>query len=138
MPLENHLPSHPALAITARILFSSLFLISGVTHFTNIPYYVGLTPEIIPFPVFWTLVSGVIELVGAMMILTNWRPRLGGLLLLLFLLPVTFLVHGYEMLNASEAAERLNQQAHFLKGIALMGAALLVTQLGVTSPTSTT
>lgn len=135
MPLENYLPNHPALAIAARILFSSLFLISGVTHFTNIPYYVGLTPEIIPFPVFWTLVSGVIELVGAIMILTNWHPRLGGLLLLIFLLPVTFLVHGYEMLNAPEAAERLNQQAHFLKGIALMGAALLVTQLGVTSPT---
>lgn len=130
---DDALPNHPSLAMVGRVLFSSLFLLSGVTHFTNIPYYVALTPQVVPFPIFWTLVSGAIELVGALMILFNYRPRLGAWLIILFLVPVTIIVHGYEMIFADDAAERLNQQAHFLKGLALMGGALLITQLGVSA-----
>lgn len=132
MIADDRLPSHPSLTIAARVLFTSLFLLSGVTHFTNIAYYVSLMPEAVPYPVFWTLISGVIELAGAAMILFNWRPRLGGWLLVVFLLPVTIVVHGYEMLYAETEVLRALQQAHFLKGFALMGAALLITQLGVT------
>ena len=100
MLAENQLPNHPILTLVARALFTSLFLISGVTHFTNIPYYVSLMHEAIPFRVQLTLVSGVVELAGAVMILFNWRPRLGGWLLVLFLIPVTIVVHGYEMIYA--------------------------------------
>ncbi len=127
---EDRLPNGPALTLAARVLFTSLFFLSGVTHFTNIPYYVSLMPEAIPYQTFWILSSAFVELAGAAMILFNWRARLGGWLLALFLVPVTVLVHGYEMLHADTEAMRLMQQAHFLKGIALTGAALLVTQLG--------
>ncbi|MEM6934364.1 MAG: DoxX family membrane protein [Pseudomonadota bacterium] len=132
MLADNRLPNHPILTLAARVLFTSLFLLSGVTHFTNIPYYVSLMPEAIPFRTFWTLTSGVVELAGAGMILFNWRPRLGGWLIILFLIPVTVVVHGYEMFHAEEQVMRASQQAHFFKGFALMGAALLITQLGVT------
>lgn len=128
---ENQLPNNSALNWLARLLFTSLFLLSGVTHFTNIPYYVALMPQEMPFSVFWVLLSGVVELAGACMILLNWRPRLGGWLLVIFLLPVTFVVHGYLMVSAEEEAVRAMQQAHFLKGLALLGAALLITQIGV-------
>lgn len=129
---EDRLPNHRALTLTARVLFTSLFVLSGVTHFTNLPYYVSLMPEAVPFPVFWTYTSGVVELAGAAMILLNWRPRLGGWLLILFLLPVTVVVHGYELLTEEDPVIWALQQAHFLKGFALIGAALLITQLGVT------
>ena len=84
---EDRLPNHTALTVFARLLFTSLFLLSGITHFTSIPYYVALMPETTPYPVFWVLLSGVVELAGAAMILFNWRPRLGGWLLIAFLLP---------------------------------------------------
>ena len=127
---EDRLPNHSVLTLTARALFTSLFFISGVTHFTNIPYYVSLMHEAIPFREFWTLLSGGVELAGAAMILFCWHPRLGAWLLILFLIPVTFVVHGYEMVFAEDEAWRAVQQAHFFKGFALMGAALLITQLG--------
>ncbi|MEM9301353.1 MAG: DoxX family membrane protein [Pseudomonadota bacterium] len=130
MLAEDRLPNHPTVTVVARLLFTSLFLLSGVTHFTNVPYYVGLMPEAMPYPVFWVLVSGVVELAGACMILFNWRPRLGGWLLVLFLLPVTIVVHGYEMTHAESDVIRALQQAHFIKGFALAGAALLITQIG--------
>ncbi|MEL7453401.1 MAG: DoxX family protein [Pseudomonadota bacterium] len=104
---------------------------TGLTHFTNVPYYTDLMPEEIPFQVFWVYLSGGVELVGAAMILTNRQPRLGAWLIVLFMIPVTFAVHGYEMIYAATEPERAMQQAHFLKGIALTGAALLITQFGV-------
>ena len=127
----DQLPTHAAIGIVARILFTSLFFLSGLTHFTNVPYYIDLMPDMIPFQTFWIYVSGVVELVGAAMILANWRPRLGAWLIVIFMIPVTFLVHGYEMLYADSEVVRAAQQAHFLKGLALTGAALLITQVGV-------
>lgn len=136
MLTEDRLPNHLALNVTARLLFTSLFLLSGITHFTSIPYYVALMPETTPFPVFWVVLSGVVELAGAIMILFNWRPRLGAWLLVIFLIPVTIFVHGYQMLYADGEAMRAIQQASFIKGFALVGAALIITQLGVTHRTA--
>jgi len=46
---------HPAIALTGRILFSLIFFLSGITHFTGIDDYVRLMPEVIPFRVFWAV-----------------------------------------------------------------------------------
>lgn len=54
-----------------------------------------------------------------------------AVLLVLFLIPVTVVIHGYQMLNAQDEVVRALQQAHFIKGWALVGAALLITQVGV-------
>ena len=129
--IENLLPQHRSLNILGRFLFVFLFLLSGVTHFTNVPYYLGLMPDSFPFPLFWIYVSGVVELAGAFMILFNRQARMGAWLLVLFLIPVTVVVHGYQMLNAQDEVVRALQQAHFIKGWALIGAALLITQVGV-------
>ena len=130
---DASMPQNQALNIAGRFLFTSLFFLSGITHFTNIPYYVSLMPSAVPYPLFWIFISGVVELAGAAMILFNWRPRLGGWLIVIFLLPVTVVVHGYEMQHASDEVIRALHQAHFLKGFALMGAALLITQIGVST-----
>lgn len=128
---DDQLPKLPVIGLIGRLLFTLLFFLSGLTHFTNVPYYIDLMPNEIPLQVFWIYVSGVVELVGATFILLNWRPRLGAWLIVLFMIPVTFAVHGYEMLYAETEAMRAAQQAHCLKGLALTGAALLLTQLGV-------
>ena len=127
---EDRLPNHPALTLAARVLFTLIFFMSGVTHFTDIDGYVALMHPSIPFREFWVLISGVVELAGAVMILANWRSRLGGWLIVLFLIPVTFTVHGYEMVYAEDAAMRSIQLSFFLKGLAMTGGALLFTQTG--------
>ena len=132
MIADHQLPNHAGLTLAARFLFTSLFFLSGVTHFTSIPYYVSLMPEAVPYPVALTLISGIVELIGATMILFNWRARLGGWLLIGFLLPVTIVVHGYELVMQTDPVLWALQQAHFLKGFALIGASLLITQIGVT------
>ena len=127
---EDRLPNHATLTIVARLLFTQLFFLSGITHFTDVAGYVALMHESIPAREFWVLVSGVVELAGGAMILFDQRPRLGAWLIVLFLIPVTVTVHGYEMLYAEGEAMRAIQQASFLKGFALIGAALFITQVG--------
>lgn len=113
---------HPAIGMAGRIMFTLIFFLSG---------YVALMPAGIPFREFWVMLSGVVELAGATMILTNGWPRLGAWLIAIFLVPVTITVHGYLMLHAPDDASRQAQISFFLKGVTMTGAALLITQLGV-------
>jgi len=122
--------------MAGRILFTLIFFISGVTHFTDIESYNALMHESIPYRTFWVLSSGIVELAGAIMILFNRGARLGGWLLVVFLIPVTFAVHGFEMMTTDNAQMQAVQTSFFLKGLAMTGAALLITQLGVQSDRS--
>ena len=125
-----------AIGIAARILFTLIFFLSGITHFTSMQSYIALMPAPIPFRAFWVAISGVVELVGAAMILFNYRPRLGGWLIVLFLLPVTIVVHGTAMLTLPDPLMRAINVSMFLKGLAMIACALFITQFGV-SPANT-
>jgi len=118
-------------AIAGRVMFTLIFFLSGITHFTDLPSYVALMPEGIPFRPFWVLISGAVELLGATMIITNRLPELGGWLIFLFLVPVTIVVHGVAMATTPDPVMARIQTSFFLKGVAMAGAALLITQLGV-------
>ena len=122
---------HPALGMLGRVMFTLIFFLSGITHFTDRASYVALMPAGIPFRPFWVMISGAVELLGATMIATNRYPRLGAWLIVIFLVPVTATVHGYLMLHAPDEANRQIQLSFVLKGITMIGSALLITQLGV-------
>jgi putative oxidoreductase len=122
---------HPVIAITGRVLFTLIFFLSGITHFTGLQEYVALMPAAIPFRAFWVMVSAIVELIGAALILTNRWPRMGAWLIALFLIPVTITVHGVGMLTAPDPQMQTIQVSFFLKGVTMIGAALLITQFGV-------
>jgi uncharacterized membrane protein YphA (DoxX/SURF4 family) len=123
---------HPGIAITGRVMFTLIFLLSGITHFTDLSSYVALMPAAIPFRPFWVLTSAIVELTGATLIATNKLPRLGAWLIVIFLIPVTITVHGVAMVTTPDAVMQQIQISFFLKGVAMCGAALLITQVGVT------
>ena len=124
----------PAIGLVARILFTLIFFLSGITHFTTMQTYVALMPAAIPFRAFWVAISGIVELIGAAMILFNYRPRLGAWLIVLFLVPVTIVVHGTAMLSLPDPAWRAANVSFFLKGLTMIAGALFITQLGIGPP----
>jgi putative oxidoreductase len=126
----------PAIGITARILFTLIFFLSGITHFTSMQSYIDLMPAPIPFRAFWVSISALVELVGAAMILFNYRPRLGAWLIVIFLVPVTIVVHGTAMIMLPDQLMRAINVSMFLKGLAMIACALFITQLGVTTTDS--
>jgi putative oxidoreductase len=123
----------PAIGIIARILFTLIFFLSGITHFTAMQGYINLMPAVIPGRAFWVSISAVVELAGAAMILFNYRPRLGGWLIVLFLIPVTIVVHGTAMISDPSPVMRAANVSFFLKGLAMIACALFITQSGVKS-----
>ena len=119
------------IGVVGRVMYTLIFFLSGITHFTGMADYVALMPEAIPFRPFWVVISGAVELLGAAMILANRYPRLGAWLIVLFLVPVTVVVHGTGMVSDPDARMRAIQLSFFLKGVTMAGAALIFTQLGV-------
>jgi putative oxidoreductase len=124
----------PAIGIIARILFALIFVLSGVTHFTSMNDYVALMNPAIPFRPFWVMISGALELAGALLIIFNYKPRLGGWLLVIFLVPVTIVVHGVAIFTLADPLMRAVNVSMLLKGFAMIGCALFITQFGVKLP----
>jgi uncharacterized membrane protein YphA (DoxX/SURF4 family) len=122
---------NPTIGLTARVLFTLIFFLSGVTHFTDLHTYTNLMPAAIPWRSFWVVISALVELVGATLILFNYKSRLGGWLIVLFLIPVTIIVHGTAMIVDPSPVMRAVNVSFFLKGLAMIAGALFITQFGV-------
>ena len=67
-------------------------------------------------------IGGVLALLGGLSVLLGVRARIGALLLVVFLVPVTLMMHRF-WAETDPMMMRM-QQAHFMKNIAMLGAAL--------------
>jgi putative oxidoreductase len=72
--------------------------------------------------------AGVIALLGGVSILIGYRPKEGAWLIILFLVPVTLLLHKFW--EIADPAGATIQQIHFMKNLSLLGAALLIVHFG--------
>lgn len=106
-----------------RLLFSLIFIMSGLNHFTSgsIGY---AQSQGIPMPAVLVPLTGLMIMLGGLSILLGFKARFGALLIALFLIPVTFTMHAFW--NVADPTMAQNQMAHFLKNIGLLGGAILV------------
>ena len=116
-----------ALYPLGRILFSFIFIFAAPRHFTadGIHHAAELG---VPFAAICVPISGVMAFAGGLSVATGYRARWGAWLLLAFLVPVTFMMHAFWRLQDPQAIHI--QQAMFAKNVAMIGAALLLTQFG--------
>jgi putative oxidoreductase len=113
--------------LLGRILYSAIFLLFAPSHFTT--GYIGYgASHGVPFPSIAVPLSGVIALAGSLSILLGFQARLGACLLIIFLVPTTFMVHNFWAV--ADPAAATNEQVHFMKNLAMLGAALLIVYFG--------
>lgn len=117
--------------LVARILFSAIFISSGLNHLTSF----GEMSEYaanknIPLPTFSIIVSGLMLLLGGLSILLGYGVNFGAWLLILFLFPAAFMVHNFWVIQDPET--RQNEQIHFFKDMSLAGGAFFIWYLAVT------
>ena len=118
------------LALVGRQLFSVIFIIASAGHFT--PGTIALAAEHgVPMAGLLVPVSGVIALTGGLSVLFGFRARIGGALLVLFLVPVTFVMHNFWA--ATDAAAFRLELILFPRNLVLLGCAVLVTAVGAGS-----
>ena len=72
--------------------------------------------------------SGVLAILGGLSVALGYKARWGAWLLVLFLVPVTLMLHRFWGLTDPAAATM--QQVMFMKNLALLGTALLMAAVG--------
>jgi putative oxidoreductase len=119
--------AHGLEVLCGRILFSLIFIMSSFNHFTqgSIDY---AAQHGVPMPNLAVPLAGIIALLGGLSIALGYHARAGALLLILFLIPVTLMMHNFW--SVADPAMSQMQQAHFMKNVALIGGSLLIGYFG--------
>src|SRR5258706_1643017 len=115
------------LAPLGRFLFAAIFLLAAPGHFTRATIAYA-AQQGVPLASFAVPLSGVLALAGGLSVLLGYRARLGAWLLVLFLVPVTVMLHNFWAV--SDPMMHQLQQVMFLKNLALIGGALFIAQAG--------
>lgn len=114
-------------ALSGRILLSSIFVASGIVKLVSteavrdvlVAHYLSASDAVGTALV---IGSGLLELAGAALVILGLRTRLGVILLVLALIPATFLYHF--------AMGDEDQLVHFLKNASILGGLVLVWAFG--------
>lgn len=114
--------------LIGRILFAMLFISSGLAHFANRAQMAPFAEaQGAPWPMLSVVGSGAMIVVGGLLVLLGLWADVGALLLVAFLIPAAFLLHNFWTIEDPQEAQ--GQRAHFVKNVALTGAALIVLYL---------
>jgi putative oxidoreductase len=115
------------IALAGRICFAAMFILAAPGHFTAA--YVGYAAQAgVPAARLLVPLSGLIALLGGLSIVLGYKAKLGALLLVVFLIPVTVTMHGFWAV--SDPMMRQLQLAMFLKNLSMLGGALLIAYFG--------
>ena len=110
-----------------RFLYSAIFLMTVFGHFSA--GYIGYAAQAgVPAPGLLVPLSGVIAILGGLSITLGYKAKIGGWLIVLFLVPVTLKMHAFWAV--ADPMMHGIQLALFWKNISMLGAALLITHFG--------
>lgn len=111
-----------------RICIAAIFILAGIGKFMDFDgtatYMASKGMTMIPLFLFG---AATIEILGGLSLVLGYKTRLGAAILLLFLIPTTYIFHDFWNL---EGAERTSQQIEFLKNLAIFGGLLYVIAVG--------
>jgi putative oxidoreductase len=112
--------------LIGRLLFALIFLMSGPMHFSSqtIAYAAS---QGVPLPSLAVPFSGLLALVGGFSILLGYRAKIGAWLIAVFLVGVTPL---HNFWAVTDPMMHQMQFVMFMKNVAMLGGALLISQLG--------
>ncbi|HEV8051749.1 MAG TPA: DoxX family protein [Parachlamydiaceae bacterium] len=113
------------LTFIARLCLAGLFIFSGASKlifFEQTQAFMA-TKGFTAIPLF-LIAAALLELVGGLCLILGYKARFGAAILLLFLIPTTFIFHDFW--NVIEPLEQHLQQIMFLKNLAIFGGLLYV------------
>jgi putative oxidoreductase len=113
--------------IIGRIFFASIFILTSFSQFSaqSIAYAAS---KGVPFASIVVPLAGILEIVGALSIIFGFRARIGALLLIIFLIAVTFTFHRFWTIQ--DQMDRQMDMINFFKNISLVGGAIILAYFG--------
>jgi putative oxidoreductase len=115
------------IVLLGRLFFALIFLMAGPNHFSSqtIAYAAS---QGVPLASIAVPISGVLAIAGGLSILLGYRAKVGAWLIALFLVAVTPMMHKFWIVP--DPMMHQLQMILFMKNVAILGGALLITQLG--------
>jgi putative oxidoreductase len=108
-----------------RMLFGGFFVFNGFNHFKMLEMMSGYAKSKgVPMPKVSVAFTGLLLMVGGLSVLLNVLPAIGLAALIVFLLPVTFIMHAFWKVD--DAMAKMHEMVNFMKNMALLGAVLLM------------
>jgi len=121
--------------LIGRIIVGVFYLYSGLDNVINLSAKAGYAASKgVPMPQLAVLFTGLLLLVGGLSILTGFQIRIGVAALVLFLLPVTFMMHNFWAIQ--DPMMRMAEMHNFQGNILLMGSALMFLAINTPWPFS--
>ena len=115
--------------LIGRILYSIIFISSGLNHIFKLSEMSQYTASMgVPLPTLATLVTGLMILAGGLSILLGYKVKIGAMLLVVFLIPTSFIAHAFW--NIENAMQAQMQMIMFMENIAVTGGALIFFYFG--------
>lgn len=116
------------ISLVGRILLSAIFIISGLSKISNF----GATRDVlvahnVPIAGLFVFLSLVVEIAGGLCILLGLQARISALLLCVYLIPVTLIMHNFWGYTGPEHQMQL---VNFLKNISIMGGLAQIAAMG--------
>jgi putative oxidoreductase len=119
--------SQGAVVVLGRFFFVLIFLMIVPNHFSNQTIAFAASQGV-PLASIAVPLSGVLSGAGGLSILLGYRAKLGAWLLVVFLVPVTLMMHRFWAVQDPMMAQI--QMILFMKNVAMLGGALLISQFG--------
>lgn len=110
-------------ALAARVCLSLIFIRAGINHLITFSGFVDTISGLgVPLSPLAALLAIVFLIAGGVMILLGFKTQIGAILVILFLIPTTLVVHN-PLADPS-------QWTAFLKNLGLIGGLLMVIYAG--------
>jgi putative oxidoreductase len=120
--------------LIGRILVGAFYLYNAVHHLLSFSMLTEYAKSKgVPLPGVAVAGAGVLLLVAGVTILLGWLPELGVVALVVFFIPVTFMMHNFW---TEAEPQKTGDLINFTKNIALMGSALMFLKIGKPWPFS--
>ncbi len=114
-----------AILLIGRILFSLIFIMSSMGHLLKNKQMAEYAKyKKVPMASFMVYLTGLMILLGSVSVILGTYADLGVLLLVIFLIPTAFIMHGFW--RETDPSVKMNEQAAFLKDLGLAGASLIL------------
>ena len=111
------------LFLLGRILVGGFFVYSGIKHFMNLNAMTGYAKAAgVPLPEIAVAGTGLLLFVAGFSFLLGYQPLIGIAAAVLFLVPVTLMMHSFWNM---EGAARASNLVNFTKNVALLGSVLM-------------
>jgi len=102
-----------------------IFLFSGLGHFTQTEQMAQYaSSKKVPAPKLGVIVTGIMLMLGGLSVLLGAYVEIGALLIVVFLVPTSFLMHNFWTIK--DPMMKQNDMIMFMKNMALTGAAILI------------